>query len=62
MGGMQLFLLVTWRVPAKLLEDIINEKPTIIKEDDVCIKNPYERNSNLSKWEIEGMIQCLVDL
>ena len=46
----------------KSLEDIINDKPVIIKENDVCIPKSKKQNNLLCKWEIEGMIQCLVDL
>ena len=43
------------------LKSIINENPEVIMDFNVKVKSNLDR-INLTKWEIDGMLQCLVDL
>ena len=43
------------------LKSIINENPEVILDFNVKVKSNLDRIS-LTKWEIDGMLQCLVDL
>ena len=43
-------------------KNIIDDNPVVFKEEDICISDTKSKEDKLSKWEIDGMLQCLVDL
>ena len=44
------------------LKSIIVDNPEIIMDYNVNVNVNINNDDDLSKWEIEGMLQCLVDM